>query len=133
MTIKALLIGAALAVGSAGLAQAATPAAGGPAKTNTCFFSRNWDGWRAPDENTLYLRVGVRDIYRVDLSSGSRLLTWPSSHLISRLWGTSSICSPLDLDLSVSDGGGFREFLIAKAITKLSREEVAAIPRKDLP
>ncbi len=133
MTIKTLLLGAALAVGSAGLAQAATPAPGAPAQAHSCFFSRDWDSWHAPDENTLYLRVGVRDIYRVDLSAGSRLLTWPDSHLISKLRGTNSICSPLDLDLAVSDGSGFRDFLIAKAITRLTPEQVAAIPKKDLP
>jgi hypothetical protein len=132
MKVQSLLLGAALATVLTGAAFAAadkTAAADRP----SCFFSRDWDSWHSPDENTIYLRVGVRDIYRIDLSSGSKLLTWPDSHIISKLWGSSSICRPIDLDLSVSDGNGFREFVIAKAITKLTPEQVAAIPKKDLP
>jgi hypothetical protein len=51
------------------------------------------------------------------------------------LHGSDMICSPLDLQLSVADsgGGGFKTFLIAKAIIKLTPEEAAAIPKKDQP
>ena len=128
------VLAAALAFGLAGAASAADQPAAKPApkRTSSCFFSSEWDGWRAPNENTIYLRVNVRDIYRVDLSAGSRLLTWSDSHLINKLWGSNSICSPLDLDLQVSDGLA-RESLIAKSIVKLTPDEVKQIPKKDLP
>ncbi len=108
-------------------------AAAKPAAHDSCFFSSSWRSWHAPNDNTIYLRVNVSDIYRVDLSSGSSLLTWPSAHLINIERGSNTICSPLDLDLRVADTGGMREFLIAKSITKLTPEEVALIPKKDLP
>jgi hypothetical protein len=118
-------------LGLCGPAMAAAPAK--PAAHDSCFFSSSWQGWHAPNDNTIYLRVNVRDIYRVDLSSGSSLLTWPDAHLINVMRGSNAICSPLDLDLRVADTGGMRDFVIAKSITKLTPEEVALIPKKDLP
>jgi hypothetical protein len=134
MKVRSLILGALAATALAGVASAATaPAPSAPAANRTCFFTRNWESWKAPDANTLYLKVFMHDIYRVDLSSGSDMLTWPDSHLINKVRGTDSVCSPIDLDLSVSNGSGIRVFLIAKAITKLTPEEIAAIPKKDLP
>jgi hypothetical protein len=133
MKVRSILLGGALAAAAfAGVASAAA-APSAPASTRSCFFTRNWDSWHAPDKNTIYLKINMHDIYRVDLSAGSDLLTWPDSHLVSRGHGASTVCSPIDLDLSVSNGTGINEFLIAKAITKLTPEQVAAIPRKDLP
>lgn len=120
---------AAAALGVAGAAYADRPAAKG--KT-TCFFSRNWNGWRSPDGKTIYLRVNVRDIYKVDLAGGSQLLTWPDSHLIQDVRGPDSVCYPIDLDLKVANDH-IVEPLFVKAITKLTPEQVAALPKKDLP
>jgi hypothetical protein len=135
--MRSTVLGGVLAAALIGFGAASAATTAPAAKTptsNGCFLSTNWDGWRAPDDKTLYLRVGVHDIYRVDLSSGSSQLRWPDSHLVNVVHGSSYICSPLDLQLSVvENGGGFRDFLIAKAITKLTPEQVAAIPRKDLP
>ena len=128
----AVLMAAVAALGLAGAARAAdAPAA--PAKPKvSCFFSRDWDGWHSPNKDTIYLRVGVRDIWRVDLAGGSSLLAWPDSHLVQNVRGTDSVCMPIDLDLKVASDG-FVEPLFVKAITKLTPEEVAAIPKKDLP
>jgi hypothetical protein len=128
--MKSLLIGAALAAALTGAASAA-PA---EAKHHSCFLSSNWSGWHAPDDKTLYLRVNLHDIYRVDLSSASPMLTWPNAHLVNVVRGSIYVCSPLDLQLSVADEGGIaRDFLFIKAITKLTPEQVGAIPKKDLP
>jgi len=54
-------------------------------------------------------------------------------HLISQSRGSDLVCSALDLELSLADTRGFREHLIAKAVTRLSTDEVAAIPRKFVP
>jgi hypothetical protein len=98
----------------------------------SCFFSRDWSNWRAPNDHTIYLRVNVNDIYQVDLASGSQLLTWPNTHLVNEMRGTDSICSPIDLDLKIVEDG-VMEPLFVKSITKLTREQVAAIPKKFLP
>jgi hypothetical protein len=98
-----------------------------------CFFVTQWQGWKAPDENTIYLGVNLHDVYRVDLSSGSSTLMWPNVHLVSIHRGSNSICSAIDLQLSVADSNGFKVPLIAKKLTKLTPEEIAAIPKKYLP
>jgi len=125
-----ILMAAVAALGLAGAAHAADTAAAKP--KSACFFSRDWSGWRSPNPNTIYLRVHVKDIYQVDLTGGSSLLAWPDSHLINEVRGTDSVCAPIDLDLKVANDH-FVEPLFVKAITRLTPEQVAAIPKKFLP
>ena len=113
----------------------ASPASAAPSEHSNapCFFISQWQGWTAPSADVLYLGVNLHDVYRVDLSVGSPELQAPDVHLVSVSRGSSSICGPLDLDLKVADLGGFSSPLIAKKLTKLTPEEVAAIPRKYRP
>lgn len=124
--IVAGLLGAAALGLFAGQAQAKGP-------DTPCFFITQWQGWKSPSENVLYLGVNMHDVYRVDLSAGSSMLQYGDVHLISEVRGSSSICSALDLQLSVADTGGMRVPLIASKLTKLTPEEVAAIPKKYRP
>ena len=119
----ALIVALAL---TAGAAAASAPA------THKCFFITAWQGWSSPSPTVIYLKVNS-DIYRVDLSVGSPNLRTPAMHLISKLTDTASVCNPLDLDLALADNQGYREPLIAKAITRLTPEEAAAIPPKFRP
>jgi hypothetical protein len=101
---------------------------------NSCFLSNSWEGWSAPgDGDVLYLRVNMHDIYRVELTPGTHARKDADRFLVNRVRGSNWICSPLDLDLTLSDHHGFREPLIARSLRKLTPAEVAAIPRKDLP
>ncbi len=129
-----ILIAAVAVLGLAGAAHAAADQADAPAATPRmpCFFSRDWSGWRSPDPKTIYLRVRVNEIYQVDLSFGSSLLTWPDSHLINEVRGTDSVCSPIDLDLKVASDHVV-EPLFIRSITKLTPEQAAAIPKKYRP
>lgn len=120
-----------LAAAAPSLADPVKDAAPKPART--CFSLSDWDGWSAPDRNTLYMKVRHRDVYRVDLSHGTSQLTSPGVHLVSVVRGTDSVCGPIDLDLRVSDGFGFAMPIMAKSITKLSTEEIAALPKRDRP
>ena len=121
----------------AGLGASAASAQGpGPVKSKPqrqCFSLSDWRGWTAPDKDTLYMKVRGRDVYRVDLAYGSSQLTWPGSHLVSVVRGSDSVCHPLDLDLRVSDDMGFAVPIRARTITKLTPEEVQAIPKKYRP
>jgi hypothetical protein len=120
----------------AGLAAVAALGASAPAMADAshpCFFISQWHGWKAPDANTIYLGVNTHDIYRLDLSAGSSELMAPGVHLVTQFRGTSSVCTALDLDIKVSDGHGFTTPLIVRTITKLTPEEVAAIPPRDRP
>ncbi|MEO8813335.1 MAG: hypothetical protein ABI376_10545 [Caulobacteraceae bacterium] len=136
MSNLAKLAGASLVVAALGAAAAPALAQGtaAPAKEGPrCFFITQWKGWKSPSPNVIYLGVTPNAVYRVDLSAGSPLLNDPSRHLISRVRGSSSICSALDLDLALSDGHGFSTPLIASKLTRLSPEEIAAIPPKYRP
>lgn len=119
-------------VGMLGLTAAeAEPAAKTPSK---CFYLRDWNGWKATkDSRSMYVRVGVKNLYRVDFSGRCPALQAPDAHLVLRVRGSSWICSPLDLDLKVSDGHGFKTPCIVKAITPLSADEAAALPKKQRP
>lgn len=128
-----LAISAPLALGGPAAAQGSAPAAKPEKPARQCFYLSDWRGWSAPDKDTLYLKVRGRDVYRVDLAYGSSQLTWPGTHLVSVVRGIDSVCGPLDLDLRVSDGFGMAIPIRAKTITKLTPEQVAALPKKDRP
>ena len=135
-TVSNLIRGALIVAGMATLSTLAGAAPTGPSapdRPRSCFFVNEWRGWKAPSPDVLYLGVNMHDVYRVQLSAGSPELQWPDAHLVSKTRGSDSVCDALDLDLSVSDGHGFREPLIATSITKLTPDEVAAIPPKFRP
>lgn len=132
---RAALVGLAFStpLALAGAAAAQDTTAAKPAKpARQCFYLSDWRGWSAPDKDTLYLKVRGKDVYKVDLAYGSNQLTWPGTHLVSVVRGVDSVCSPLDLDLRVSDGF-IATPIRAKTITKLTPEQIALIPKKDQP
>src|SRR5258705_2327622 len=105
-SIQSLVTVAVLAAASASVATAA------PDQTHAkgdCFASNTWEGWSAPgDGDTLYLRIGLHDIYRVELTPGTHVRKDANSFLVNRIHGSNWICSPLDLSLTLSDGIGTR-------------------------
>ncbi len=135
--IRAGLIAAGLSMAAAA-AQAAAPV--DPSKPppasdhlDKCFYLSDWENWTSPSDDVIYLRVRTNDVYKIALSTPSSELRWPDVHLVNRVYGVDSVCYPIDLDMSVSDGTGIHERLIAKAITRLTPEEIAAIPKKYRP
>ncbi len=124
--ITALLLG--LAAGPL----IAAPAA--QAEGAQCFYSQDWDGWKAtPDSKAIYIKVGVNKIYRIDLARECPTLQSPYAHLITGTPTGSAICTAIDLDLRVSDNGGSRVACIPSKITRLSPEEAAALPKNLRP
>ena len=98
-----------------------------------CFRISDWNGWRAPDAKTLYIRVGLRDIWKIGLAHECGMLRSPSTHLVTRVRGTDQICAPIDLDLSVQDSGGFTEGCFIDSIRPLTPAESAALDAKNRP
>lgn len=129
MPVRVALAAAAVAALSLG----STPALADSANHNSCFLSANWSGWKSPDPNTIYLRIDVGHIYRLDLTQPAYQLNDPSVHLVSKVRGSSWVCSPIDLQLDVADSHGFREPIFVKSITQLTPDEVKAIPLKYRP
>ncbi|PHY14004.1 hypothetical protein CSW58_01995 [Caulobacter sp. B11] len=133
-SLPLLAAGLLTAAAIAAPALALDPATKAPIRRD-CFNLSDWNGWSAPDKNTVLLRVRHRDVYRLDLAYGSNQLTSPSSHLVSVARGANRVCQPLDLDLRVADSfdplGGVP--IRARTITKLTAEEIAALPKKHRP
>ena len=121
----------------AALVLAILPAGGASAAAKPngdCFLSNQWQGWSAPgDGDFLYLRVFLHDIWKVELTPGTHVRRFPDYFLVNEVRGSPWICSRLDLDLTLADRNGYRQPLIAQSLRKLTPEEAAAIPRKDLP
>jgi hypothetical protein len=130
--IKSGLLAGAL-IAAVGAATAASAEAK-PRPVTKCFFTTAWRGWSSPSPDVLYLKVNMRDVYKVDLvGGGSSSLKRPGYFLVNQVRGSNSICSALDLDLAVADGHGFYQPLIARSIRPMSTEEIALIPKKFRP
>ena len=105
-----------------------------------CFSMRDFENWKAPDAQTIYIRVGLSRYYRLDLSAPCQTLKSVSSHLITKTRGSDQVCSGIDWDLAVSDSTGpigshtgFKQTCIVKTQTPLSPAEVSAIPKEFKP
>ena len=108
-------------------------AAAASAAPAQCFYSNDWHGWKAtPDAKSIYIGVGMHRVYRIDLASACPTLRTPNAQLLTEMRGSSSICGPLDLDLSVTDGG-FKTPCIVENITPLSAAEASALPKSMRP
>ena len=112
-------------------------ASAAPADTNgrNCFTVNNWHGWSSPSPDVLYLAVNFRDVYKAELTQPVQGLDPAYTVLISDETGPQSICSAVDLHLIMTrrGGGGGRRGLIARSLTRLTPEEIAAIPKRDRP
>jgi hypothetical protein len=124
---------AVIAAGALALAGAATAATDVAPDKSACFFISQWRGWKAPASDVLYLGVNGRGVFRVGLAQGTPLLQNSSYFLVWRDRPTGSICQPVQINLALSDGKGLYVPLIAKSLTRLSPEEVAAIPKRYRP
>jgi len=112
-----------------GAAQAAPDKAAAPKRQ--CFYARDVNGFRAPNDKVVYLRVGVRDVYQADLFAPCPDVQWHEGiALVSR--GTRWICSGLDVDIISPSVIGPQRCPL-RNLHKLSPAEIAALPKKALP
>ena len=111
---------------------------GKPSPTRTdarnCFTVNDWHGWSSPSPDVLYLAVNFKDVYKAELTQPAPGLDPADTVIISDETGLQSICSAVDLHLIMTRrGGGGRRGLIVKSLTRLTPEEIAAIPKKYRP
>lgn len=121
-----LLLAAALASSLAG------PASSPGASRSCILVSSGSDTHYYPiDDHTIAIE-SQRRWYKLIVSPSAHL-TAPQSFLINDIRGTSTLCSPLDFDLSVSEtggGGGFREGLIAQSFEEIPAAEGLALRKR---
>lgn len=105
-----------------------------PAGSTPCFSSHQWNGWKSPVDDVIYIRVRTNDIYRIDLVPGTgRNLESGGQFLISEVHGSSRICTANDMELWVSDSVGIRSPLFPRSLRRLTPDEVAALPPNARP
>ena len=99
-----------------------------------CFYSNRIENWKATDAKTIYLRVGLQNYYRLDLANACQALKWPGAFLITKIHGPNLICGAVDWDLHVATSWrDIPQACIVKKMTKLSKEDAAALPQKFKP
>lgn len=109
------------------MAQPAAPA-------NQCFFTSQFENWRAPDARTVNIRVRGNQVYRLGLGSECHALLDPGAYLVTTFRGTNTVCSPLDWDLKVSSGLGTPPLTcFVKTMTRLTPAEAKALTSKERP
>jgi hypothetical protein len=126
-------IAAAAFLGAALAATATVAQAPGTLAPRDCFQASRWDGWSSPAPGVIYIKVGNNDIYRVDLVDARRSLHKNGRFLVFEPRGSSLVCGPIDLDISLADTSGYDVPLFPKSLVKLTDEEIAAIPRSHRP
>jgi hypothetical protein len=107
--------------------------AGADAKSaEQCFPVSNINGFSATDDRTVYLRVGVKDVYRLDLFTDCVDLTFKQSLALETLPASPWICQALDATV-ISREPGIHQRCPVKAIHKLTADEYSALPKRDRP
>ena len=105
-----------------------------PPAASRCFSASEFENWRAADAKTLFIRVRPQRIFRLDLAGECSLATWPDAHLITKFSGSDTICRAVDWDLKVAiPPNGIPEPCIVKAMTELTPEQAAALPKGQRP
>jgi len=120
----------------AALAMLGAASAAPAADTNgrRCFTVNDWHGWSSPSPDVLYLAVNFRDVYKAVLARPVEGLNLVDTVVISDETGLRSVCDAVDLHLTMTHRrGGSRQGLIVRSLTRLTPEEIAAIPKKDRP
>jgi Family of unknown function (DUF6491) len=97
-----------------------------------CFTDTQFDGWwRAAGDRTLYIRTSAARYYRLDLAQQCSVSGIPGAHLILRVHGSDTICSPLDFDLRVSGGVGDIPYpCFVKKMSEVAASEAVAVQNR---
>jgi hypothetical protein len=119
----ALLLGGASTVS----AQPAPASSAPPQPPSACFFPRDVIGFSAPNDHTVYFRVGPSDYYQLDLMTPCSNLNWSDGLALQNRSGGPTICSPTDAEVVVRLKGQFTDHCPVQAMRKLTQVEVQAL------
>jgi len=137
--MKFALLAVAIATAVAGCADSPRQNGAGPTTTagkSQCFNYSDMRGHTfSPDHRSIYLNIADREVFQVGVDGtclGGALSGDPL--VIVRRGGGLSVCSPIDLDISVGGLDGFPPTpCIVNSIRRLTPAQVAALPPKVRP
>lgn len=131
MIRKPLVVLAVLAL-AASLSPAAAAAASKPS-SRSCFWTRDVRNYVAEGVDVLNLRVGVRDVWRMDLLGPCNNIDWPTSLAIRARGGSGMICSPLDAEIIYRASPMPPQTCLVRSLHRLTPQEVSALPKRARP
>jgi hypothetical protein len=102
------------------------------AAPRACFYARDISNFHVVDDRTVYLRVGVNQVYRLDLMGDCPQLSFRQSLGVETTPGAGTVCSPLDVELVYRDLGAPVRCPVT-GLRALTPAEAAALPKKDRP
>ena len=131
--MKVIAICAALLMGAAVTSSAATPPAKAAA-ARQCFRQRDITSWRAVGDSQVNLQVNYRDVYRLDLNGRCTPLNSAFETIgVKSVGAGDEICSGLQLDVIVPESGRLSFPCPVQRMTKLTADEVKALPKRERP
>jgi hypothetical protein len=101
-------------------------------QASQCFVRRNINGFSAPNDRTVYIRVGVGDVWRLDLMTDCTGLSFRQSFGLADRPASAWICSPLDATVVFRETG-MNQRCPVSAMHKLTPDEITALPKRDRP
>lgn len=122
---------AALSLTPAPAAVAKSPVEGAAKPKRQCFWASQVNNFAAQDDRVVNVRVGVKEIYRMELFGTCPEIDWTQRIAIVSRSGN-SICQGLDAELIVPSTIGPQRCTV-RNVRKLTEAEVAALPRKAKP
>ncbi len=129
----AVLGGCALISGAASLSASAAPTGDKPPPPKRECFDKDFvTGFSAHDDETVYVRVGTRDIWELKLFTSCPDVDWRQSIGL-KTHVSPWVCSAMDLELIVPSHGVGSGRCMVSHIRKLSPAEIEAMPKKDRP
>ncbi len=120
---------AALMMTTTAMAADAAPTAGKPKRQ--CFWANQVTSFAAVDEDTVNLRVGIKDVYQLEMLGPCHDVDWSNAIGI-RSRGSSYICSGLDIELIAPSTIGAGRCQV-QTMRKLTPVEIAALPKRGKP
>lgn len=118
--------------GGAGLGSAGASPAGAPKPARSCFFADQINGWRQAGDRAVLVNVGAKGVYRLDLFGPCRDLDTNFTIGVETRPGGNSICDGMDATIIAHSPTGPVRCPVTK-VTRLTPEEIAALPKKDRP
>ena len=111
----------------------AAPERGTGLPSGQCLRSRDIRNHTIADRNTLLIKGGDKQTYRVTMAGGCLAGATESDPIITRNPpGADRICKPIDMDIGIARDG-FETRCIVESIVRLSPEQVAMVPKKLRP
>lgn len=134
--VSAAALTAVLALAAQAVAQTSSQTSA-PARSSrpreACFDVHMVNGFNAPDESTVYIRVSVNEIWRLKLFAPCPNVNWDQRIALQNRSGGSFVCNALDAELLVHDPGMGMQRCPITELHKLTPAEVAALPKKSRP